>query len=448
MDFDRTGPFLLTSCLPNPMANITKRFVDAAMPKPGAAETVYFDDKLSGFGIRVKSSGIKSYLIQYRNRRGESRRLTLGQHGKMTAEAARRQAKIKLGTVEEGADPVRDLQEARGAITIKELCEHYLAAAEKGLILGKRKRPKKGSTIDIDRGRIQRHIVPLLGKKAVQEIMPADVTRFMRDITSGKTAADIKTKKRGRAIVKGGAGTAARTVGLLGGIFTYAVSEGIRSDNPVRGVRRPAGNKRSRRLTLDDYAKLGEALAEAEAAKENPAAIAGVKLLALTGARRGEISKLKKTEIDRRNQALALADSKEAESIRPLSQAALKVLDSLPDALKDAGSKYILPGDDGKRPYGGMPKAITRIMKRKPELAGVTAHTLRHSFGSIADDLGYTETTVAAMLGHAKGTVTAGYIHKLDAALIAAADRVGERIETAMAGKAKEAEIVDFPKTA
>src|SRR5579864_1306220 len=155
MESHRTGHLPLTRCLPA-MPKITKRFVDGAAPKTGAAETVFFDDKLSGFGLRVKASGAKSFLIQYRNRRGESRRLTLGRYPKMTAEAARRQAKIKLGAVEEGADPVKDKREERGAITVKELCEQYLAAAEKGLILGKRKRPKKASTLATDRGQIGR----------------------------------------------------------------------------------------------------------------------------------------------------------------------------------------------------------------------------------------------------------------------------------------------------
>jgi integrase len=184
------------------------------------------------------------------------------------------------------------------------------------------------------------------------------------------------------------------------------------------------------------HAKLGEALAEAEAEKENPAAIAGVRLLALTGVRLSEIVALKSAEVDRRSQALSLVDSKEDESIRPLSQAALRVLDGLPEALR-LGGKWVLPGVDAARPFGGMPKAIKRIVKRRTELAGVTAHVLRHSFGSLADDLGYTEATVAALLGHAKRTVTAGYIHKLDSALIAAADRVGAVIEEAMAGKGK-----------
>src|SRR5436305_1706501 len=82
--------------------------------------------------------------------------------------------------------------------------------------------------------------LPVLGKKRVREVTTADVHRFMRDVMAGKTAIDVKTGFRGRAIVQGGPGTAARTVGLLGGIFTFAVSDGLRPDNPVRGVRRPA----------------------------------------------------------------------------------------------------------------------------------------------------------------------------------------------------------------
>jgi integrase len=87
-------------------------------------------------------------------------------------------------------------------------------------------------------------------------------------------------------------------------------------------------------------------------------------------------------------------------------------------------------------------------MKRKRELVGVTAHTLRHSFASLADDLDFTEATTGALLGHGKGTVTSRYVHKLDAALIAAAERVATLIEDAMAGKIKEAEVLDLPKTA
>lgn len=202
----------------------------------------------------------------------------------------------------------------------------------------------------------------------------------MRDVMAGKTAADVKIGFRGRAIVEGGAGTAARTVGLLGGIFSYAVSEGLRPDNPVRGVKRPADNKRDRRLSSENYRALGNALAEAEAEGENPAAVAAVRLLALTGARLGEITNLRSAEIDRNGRAFRLADTKEGASVRPLGAAAVAVLDGLPAALRYDGRTYALPGEGGDRPYGGLPKAIARIMARRAELGGITAHVLRHSF--------------------------------------------------------------------
>jgi integrase len=173
-------------------------------------------------------------------------------------------------------------------------------------------------------------------------------------------------------------------------------------------------------------------LAEAEAEGENWAAIAAVHLLALTGARLGEIANLSLGEIDRQGRALRLADSKEGASVRPLGGAALVVLDESPAALRREGCPYVLPGKEGDRPYGGLPKAIARIMARRAELHGVTAHVLRHSFASVADELGYTEATVAALLGQRSGSVTRRYIHQLDRALIASADRVAAHISAAM----------------
>jgi integrase len=115
----------------------------------------------------------------------------------------------------------------------------------------------------------------------------------MRSVAAGSTAADVKTGLRGRAIVKGGRGTATRTIGLLGGILSFAVSEGVIAVNPVRGVKRPADQRRQVRLSLEQYRLLGEALASALASGENLTVIAAIKLLALTGCRRGEIERLK-----------------------------------------------------------------------------------------------------------------------------------------------------------
>jgi integrase len=75
--------------------------------------------------------------------------------------------------------------------------------------------------------------------------------------------------------------------------------------------------------------------------------------------------------------------------------------------------------------------AWNRIAKRA-KLAGVTPHTLRHSFASVAGDEGYADTTIATLLGHSSGSVTSRYIHRLDSVLIAAANKVSDRVHSLM----------------
>jgi len=330
---------------------LTKRNVDTI--KPRAHRDIYvWDDEIAGFGLRVKPSGVRSFMVQYRNSSGNSRRHTLGKLGVLTADEARKMAKAALADVAKGNDPSAKRSEDRMAITVRQLCDAYLDAAQKGLILGKRGRSKKASTLYVDAGRIERHIIPLLGRRAVRDLKTPDVVRFMRDIAAGKTAGDIKTGFRGRAIIKGGAGTASRTVGLLGGILSFAVLDGIIPTNPTRGVKRPADNRREVRLTHDQYRALGKALTEAEANGENQSAILGVRLLALTGCRRGEIEKLRWDEVDLAGRCLRFSDSKEGKSIRPLGAAAVDLTARVPKK-----SPFVLPSNSSDGPFSGLPKA-------------------------------------------------------------------------------------------
>ena len=267
---------------------------------------------------------------------------------------------------------------------------------------------------------------------------------------AGKTATDVKTKARGRAIVKGGKGTATRTMALLSTILTYAVEEGCRSDNPARGIVLPSYNKRKIHLDTNQYAALGRALAAAEARGEPWQAVEAMRLLALTGCRASEITGLKRTECDLRGSCLRLGDTKTGASVRPLGTPALEVLRAV---LARSNGTYVFPAlrgsttQDGKgspKPYRGLPKAWDRIRNAKtqtegqvaePSIASLTPHGLRHAFASVADDLGFTEATIGAMLGHSGGGTTRGYIHKLDPVLIAAADRVSQHIAAAMEGE-------------
>ena len=312
-------------------------------------------------------------------------------------------------------------------MTVSQLCTAYLAAAEKGLILGKGGRPKKPSTLYVDRGRIERHILPLLGTKSVRKLETPDIVRFMHEVAVGKTAANINTGRRGRAIVKGGHGTARRTLGLLGGIFSFAVSEGIILFNPSRGVKRSADSCRVVRLSRSQYRALGNALREAEHSGENRMAILAIRLLALTGCRRGEIERLQWAEIDLEACCLRLSDTKEGKSVRPIGKAARELLRP---ALACAVGKHVLLGRSADEHFKGLPKAWLRIVKSCD--LSLTPHGLRHAYASVASDLGYTEPTIAAMIGHSSNSTTSRYIHQLDAALVSAADEVSEWIAESM----------------
>ncbi len=404
---------------------LTKRILDSIKPNP-RRDVYLWDGEVSGFGLRIKPSGVRSFIVQYRNGSGVSRRITLGKFGVLTTDEARKMAKAKLAEVAKGSDPAEERARDRKATTVRQLCRSYLETAEKGLILGKDNRPKKASTLYTDRGRIERHILPLLGNRRVRDLTTPDIARFMRDVASGKTANDIKTGFRGRAIVEGGPGTASRTVGLLGGILSFAVTEGLIPGNPVRGVKRPADNRREIRLTTDQYRALGNALAAASSGSENPTAILAIRLLALTGCRRGEIEGLQWDEVDVPGRCLRLSDSKEGKSIRPLGSDAAALLAKL-----SRDGRYVLRGNVPDKPFVGLPKAWARIVG-KANLPGLTPHGLRHAFASVAADLGHAEPTIAAMLGHATHSITGRYVHHLDSALITAADTVARQIARMM----------------
>jgi integrase len=414
------------------MAKLTKRSADAASAV--GSELFLWDDELPGFGLRVKKSGARSFIVQYRNANGRSRRLTLGRYGVLTVEEGRRAAKLALAEVVKGADPAENKKLARGAMTIEELSKEYLDKAEQGLILTRRGRAKSSTTLYTDKGRINRHIIPLIGKRTVKDFTFTDANRFQRDVISGKSAADVKTKARGRAIVTGGKGTAARTMGLLGGIFSYAVSESYRSDNPINGIIRPKDGTHEWRLDDAAYRRLGKCLAAAEAAEEHWQRILATKAATLTGCRLDEIEGLLKTEVDAVHMALRLGDSKTGKSIRPIGSTAVAVLKA---ASTKSNSKYVFPSiTNDKKHHTGLTRWLKKISAK--DVPGITSHGLRHSFSSTAEDLGYSIPTIKALVGHSRASVTEGYIHKIDTALVSAANRIAQHIEAAMTGKKSE----------
>jgi integrase len=277
------------------------------------------------------------------------------------------------------------LMRGQNADWVNELCDLYLDDAEAGRLLTRRRAPKKVSTLATDRGRIERHIKPLLGRRTVATVTREDIEAFLHDVAEGKTAGKAKTaKKRGLARVRGGRGTASRTVGLLGAIFTYAVKHRMRSDNPVDGVLRFADGKRERRLTDDEYRTLRDALRKAEAASIWPAAVAAARFLALTGWRSGEAIDLHRNQFDLSRRVAFLPDSKTGRSPRALSHVACDVLRSL-----TRSGDRVFPATRGEGRMVGFPKLWKRIAelvpRRRPRVfrtdhwhAGRAQETIRH----------------------------------------------------------------------
>jgi site-specific recombinase XerD len=441
-------------------AKITKRSVDALRSTEGGREAVLWDAELKGFGVRVQRGSVKSYILHYRIGAGRGaplRKLTIGKHGSpWTPETARTEAKRLLAIVAQGKDPAAAKSKS---LRVGQLCDRYLEAARSGLVMTRFKRPKRPTTVAIDQGRVSRHIKPLIGKIPATDLRRADVQRMADAIAQGKTAGTFKgkprdkavgaeaepgpsitidpnVKPRGRAVVTGGAGTAARVVELLGGIYSWAEKrELVAGPNPAHGVETARGEAKDRVLNGEELRALGKALGEYEGTLPMP--VAAVRLIALTGLRREEACALRWGEIDVSGSCLRLEATKTGRSTRPIGKAAHELLQSLPRLSEE----WVFPnrGDTGRADL----KSSIAALFDAARLTDARSHDLRRTFGSIAADEGYGDATIAELLGHSRRGVTQRhYIRRHDAALVAAADRISARIAGVLTAHEAGAEVI------
>ena len=210
-------------------------------------------------------------------------------------------------------------------------------------------------------------------------------------------------------------------------MLTYAKEAGYIEHNPAHGVRKPADKRRSFRLAPEGYRALGQRLEAAERRGEHWQAIAGIRLLALTGCRRSEILNLKWSEVDFKGSCLRLGDTKTGASLRPLPEPAHAILAHL----KRDGD-YVFPGvSRADRSYASVfPKAWRRIVG-----TDYSPHGLRHAYASAAHELDVGELTIKALLGHARLGVTRGYIVTGDSLVLSAAEKVARYVAGVMTGE-------------
>lgn len=418
------------------MPKLTKRVVDAIKASPAGKDCFVWDGgdgALKGFGIRVKPSGAASYLVQYRNKEGRTRRLVLGKIGTLTPEEARRLARDRLGEVSKGADPSAERHAVRGAMTVAALCDAYIQHAKGRL---------KASTLAMDQSRIETHIKPLIGALSVRGLGSQDIERMKVDILAGKTAKDRGSRgSRRGGLATGGPAVAARTIGMLGTILEYARQTLKLIDvNPSRVVKKPPERRQRRFLSSDEIADLGSAIRAAEEGGENRVALSAIRFLLLTGFRRMEALGLPRAWVDQKGRCIRLHDSKSGYQIRAIGTEALELLARVPGQPQ---GKWVFPAGRGEGHFIGLPKVLQRMCD-KAGLQGVTLHVLRHSFAATAAELGFSELTIAGLLGHSVSGVTARYAHVADTALIAAADRVAGQIGALLDGVHGDENVIEF----
>ena len=268
---------------------LTKRTIEALFAD--GRDTVFWDSELPGFGVRVYRTGRRVYCVQTRGPAGP-KRVTLGRHGEITTDAARRQAAVVIDRIKRGEAPFPVAPEPE--LTIAGLAERFLRSNVEVNCSANTK----------DRfGRIVcNHILPALGGLAVSAVERRHVIALHDRLSGMPTQAN-------------------RTLAVLSAMFRLAEAWDLAPPgrNPCRGVRRYREKPRERFLSRAEYRRLGRVLAEAERdGSENPSAIAAVRLLLLTGCRRNEILTLQWDDVDRAVGELRLKDSKTGVNFLPM----------------------------------------------------------------------------------------------------------------------------------
>ena len=363
-------------------------------PPPGRPHVIHYDEELKGFGLRCTHAGARSFILNFYVN-GTERRITIGSAGSMKAATARDEAKKLKAEAALGHDPMQARHSLRQSSTMKELAHRYIEEWAKP-----KKRP---SSLVNDRTLLDRHILPTIGARRVNSISYSDVATLHRRVT--KTAPV----------------TANRCVALLSKMFALAIRWGYCEANPARGIQRNAEERREVYLDSAALGRLSAALAEFPRSQSADV----IRLLLLTGARRGEVLGATWGMFDL-EQGIWRKPSSSTKQKRPhtipLSKPALTLLQDLHEERGDG--PFIFPGTN--RGAQSDLKHFWKSVSTRAGLEGVRIHDLRHSFASILANSGLSLPVIGQMLGHSNPSTTARYAHISDQTLRAAAAIAGK----------------------
>ncbi|ODR99387.1 hypothetical protein AUC68_05290 [Methyloceanibacter methanicus] len=382
--------------------DVANRLNRNALKKMHPGETLW-DGELKGFGARRQKDAV-TFFLKCRFR-GRQRWCTIGRLGSpWTLDTARREALRLLLGIADGEDPVRA---SRGAdTTVKEAVEQFL----------KEHGPKLKPRTLVEYKRLcEQVIIPKLGKLHLDEDMQREVGRLHAGLSSTPRKANLALM-------------------VFSSFIGWAEKNRLRPEgqNPCRGVAKYRDAKRERYLSAEELGRIGTALAKREAARtEGPFSIAAVRLLILTGARLQEILTLKWSYVDVARGQLRLPDSKTGAKVIRLSAAAQAVLRAIPHMSKN---DYVIVGDKEGQHLVNLQKPWRRIRK-DAKLSDVRLHDLRHSYASVAAELGGSLPMIGKLLGHSQSQTTARYAHLADDPINRLNEEIGEQITAALSPK-------------
>lgn len=425
------------------MPKLIKKTVDLAQPSD--KERFIWDTELKGFGLKVFSSGSKTFVFQYRTQEGKTKRLTIGKYSdSLTTDQARKLAKDKAHEVHAGRDPQGEKKARRDSLTINELLDMYVQSEK---FAGNAE-----TTRATDRGRIDRHLRPLLGKEFVDKLTDDQVMKAHRAIKEGKTAARVKTIARGLAKVTGGEGTANKSILLLSAAYSWAMKERLAKGNPASKMH--FGNSGVRDTIIkdaDDYSRLFATLQKMEDEKRiRQAAADAIRFIALTGARRGEVTGLLRQWVDLKSGLITLppkahkAGHKTGKPrIIALPSEAQAIIARQPEGAPD--SRVFRPAK-GTGPLSlGKVWPVLRTEANLPSNLGL--HGLRHSIGTHLAMAGASAVELMETLGHKQITTTLRYIHFAEQARSTLAERAASVAIAGMTESKKDGNVLPLKKS-
>ena len=381
------------------------RLTDAGVRRlrPRDTEYVVWDSRVAGLGVRVRRSGHRSFVWHGREN-GAVARITLGSAALKTVDEVRREClALQNGYGPSGNDQRR---------------ECYAIPLFRSFATGEWKTALAERWSESRRGFVDRtlaaQLLPAFGNQRMDGITRPDVERWFD------------------AYSKTAPGAANNTLSLLRQIFNAAVATGHIAVNPTQGIRRNPRAKMTRFLSTEEIERLHRALDRlvGERPSRKPQADI-IRLLLLTGCRRGEIVKLKWSEVD--GDVLRLAKTKTGPRTVWMSEAAQAII----ARQSRTRSAYVFPSRrDPARPCCDELRVWNRA-RREAQIEDVRLHDLRHTVASQAVARGIPLPAVARMLGHSHPTMTLRYAHVSDRDAEAAAERIGRVITRALeAGEA------------